>query len=70
MRQESLAWRNFRRDFLLRIPVGNVCSGYAGWEDTPVHDAWSSGREASNLFPWVHTMLANIKGNIRGVHKG
>ena len=28
-----------------------------------------SGREASKLLPWVHTMLANIKGNIRGVYK-
>ena len=29
-----------------------------------------SGKEASKLLPWVHTMLANIKGNIRGVYKG
>ncbi len=29
-----------------------------------------SGKEAPKLLPWVHTMLANIKGNIRGIHKG
>ena len=29
-----------------------------------------SGNEAPKLLPWVHTMLANVKGNIRGVYKG
>jgi transposase-like protein len=29
-----------------------------------------SGKEAPKLLPWVHTMLANIKGNIRGIHRG
>ena len=29
-----------------------------------------SGTQASKLLPWVHTLLANIKGNIRGVYKG
>ncbi|MGC8659343.1 MAG: transposase [Desulfomonilaceae bacterium] len=29
-----------------------------------------SGKHAPKLLPWVHTLLANIKGNIRGVYKG
>ena len=29
-----------------------------------------SGTQAPKLLPWVHTLLANIKGNIRGVYKG
>lgn len=36
------------------------------------HDAVlvGSGKEAPKLLPWVHTLLSNIKGNIRGVYKG
>jgi transposase-like protein len=29
-----------------------------------------SGRNAVKLFPWVHTLIANVKGNIRGVYHG
>jgi len=29
-----------------------------------------SGKEAVEVLPWVHTLNANIKGNIRGVHHG
>ncbi len=29
-----------------------------------------SGKNAVNLFPWVHTLIANVKGNIRGVYHG
>ena len=29
-----------------------------------------SGKQAPKLLPWVHTLLSNIKGNIRGVYKG
>jgi transposase-like protein len=29
-----------------------------------------SGKNPVTLFPWVHTLIANIKGNIRGVHHG
>ena len=28
------------------------------------------GSNAVKLFPWVHTLIANIKGNIRGVYHG
>ena len=28
------------------------------------------GRNAVKVFPWVHTLIANIKGNIRGVYHG
>jgi hypothetical protein len=29
-----------------------------------------SGKEAPKVLPWVHTLIANIKGNIRGIHHG
>ena len=29
-----------------------------------------SGKNAARLFPWVHTLIANVKGNIRGVYHG
>jgi len=29
-----------------------------------------SGKNAVHLFPWVHTLIANVKGNIRGVYHG
>lgn len=29
-----------------------------------------SGKNAVNLFPWVHTLIANVKGNIRGIYHG
>lgn len=29
-----------------------------------------SGKNAVKLLPWVHTLIANIKGNVRGVYHG
>jgi hypothetical protein len=29
-----------------------------------------SGKNAARLFPWVHTLITNVKGNIRGVYHG
>ena len=29
-----------------------------------------SGKEAPKVLPWVHTLIANMKGNIRGIHHG
>ena len=29
-----------------------------------------SGKNAAKLLPWVHTLISNIKGNIRGVYHG
>jgi hypothetical protein len=29
-----------------------------------------SGSKAVKVLPWVHTLIANIKGNLRGVHHG
>jgi len=29
-----------------------------------------SGKNAVRLLPWVHTLIANVKGNIRGVYHG
>jgi transposase-like protein len=50
-----------------------------GWKAYRVFDSTQStheptiigqGRNAVNALPWVHTLLANIKGNIRGVYHG
>jgi len=30
----------------------------------------ASGLEAVKLLPWVQTLIANVKGNIRGVYHG
>jgi len=29
-----------------------------------------SGKDAPKVLPWVHTLIANMKGNIRGIHHG
>jgi hypothetical protein len=29
-----------------------------------------SEKEAVKVLPWVHTLIANMKGNIRGIHHG
>jgi hypothetical protein len=29
-----------------------------------------SGKNAGRLFSWVHSLIANVKGNIRGVYHG
>ncbi|MBW2134598.1 MAG: transposase [Deltaproteobacteria bacterium] len=29
-----------------------------------------SGKEAPKVLPWAHALIANIKGNIRGIHHG
>ena len=29
-----------------------------------------SGKEAPKVLPWVHTLITNVKGNIRGIHHG
>jgi hypothetical protein len=29
-----------------------------------------SGKEAPKVLAWGHTLIANIKGNIRGIHHG
>jgi hypothetical protein len=29
-----------------------------------------SGQNAVGLFPWVHTLIANVKGNIRKLYHG
>jgi hypothetical protein len=29
-----------------------------------------SGKNAARLFPWVHPLITNVKGNIRGVYHG
>jgi hypothetical protein len=51
-----------------------------GWQEYSLLDAsprhcheWlvlGSGKETAKVLPWVHTLIANIKGNIRGVHHG
>jgi hypothetical protein len=51
-----------------------------GWQGDSFLDASSvlrhewlvpgSGKEAPKVLPWVHTLIANIEGNIRGIHHG
>jgi transposase-like protein len=45
-------------------------SGLRGEQFAHEYVVLGSGKEAPKLLPWVHTMLANIKGSIRGVFKG
>jgi transposase-like protein len=40
-----------------------------GWQGYSFLDA-SPGLRHEWLVPWVHTLIANIKGNIRGIHHG
>ena len=47
--------------------------GYSFLDGSPRRHEWlvpGSGKEAVKVLPWVHTLIANIKGNIRGVHHG
>ncbi len=48
--------------------------GYSFLDNSPgCQHEWlvpGSGKEASKVLPWVHTLIANIKGNIRGIHHG
>lgn len=46
--------------------------GYSFLDDSPHRHQWvqGSGPNAMKVLPWVHTLIANIKGNIRGVHHG
>ena len=47
--------------------------GYSVLDQPPRRHEWlvpASGPEAVRLLPWVHTLIANGKGNIRGIHHG
>jgi hypothetical protein len=47
--------------------------GYSFLDALPYRHEWlvpGSGKEAPKVLSWVHTLIANIKGNIRGVHHG
>ncbi len=47
--------------------------GYSVLDDSIRRHEWlvpGSGKEAAKVLPWVHTLIANIKGNIRGVYHG
>jgi transposase-like protein len=47
--------------------------GYTVLDSPPGRHEWvvpGSGKEAVKVLPWVHTLIANVKGNIRGVHHG
>jgi transposase-like protein len=48
--------------------------GYSFLDASPGHrHEWlvpGSGTEAPKVLPWVHTLIANMKGNIRGIHYG
>jgi len=48
--------------------------GYSFLDASPgLRHEWlvpGSGQEAPKVLPWVHTLIANMKGNIRGIHHG
>lgn len=47
--------------------------GYSVLDNQPGRHVWvvpTSGPEAVKLLPWLHTLIANVKGNIPGVHHG
>ena len=48
-------------------PAYNVLNSHPG-KHQPV--VVGSGKNAPKILPWVHTVIANVKGNIRGVHHG
>jgi len=39
-----------------------------GWDH--IYEVVSEEKKAIKVLPWVHTLIANIKGNLRGVHHG
>jgi hypothetical protein len=56
-----------------------VVAGMDGWQADGVLNSESSlhipivtgsGKNAVKLFPWVHPLIVNVKGNIRGVYHG
>jgi hypothetical protein len=47
--------------------------GYSLLESPPRRYEWvvpGSGLEAVKVLPWMQNLIANVKGNIRGVHHG
>jgi hypothetical protein len=47
--------------------------GYSLDASPSLHHEWlvsGSGKEAPKVLLWVHTLIANIKGNIRTIHHG
>jgi hypothetical protein len=48
--------------------------GYSFLDTTRgLHHEWLvpySGKEGPKVLPWVHTLIANINGNIRSIHHG
>ena len=48
--------------------------GYSCLDASPgLRHEWlvpGSGKEAPKVLPWVHTLIANVKGNVRGIHHG
>jgi hypothetical protein len=55
---------------ILTLHIG----GYSILDASPgLRHEWllpGSGKEAPKVLPWVHTLIANIKGNIRRIHHG
>jgi hypothetical protein len=51
----------------------DACQEYSCLDGSPRrHESLApgSGKKAAKVLPLVHTLIANIKGNIRGVHHG
>ena len=48
-------------------PAYNVLNSHPGKHQSVVV---GSGKNAPKILPWVHTVIANVKGNIHDVHHG
>lgn len=75
---ESLAGAEIHQALKARLEEGAV-GRTDGWRAYRVLNAGQSqhqpvavgpGNNAVKVFPWVHTLIANVKGNIRGVYHG
>jgi len=67
---QSTFTEHLQQDWVVRTdgwPAYGILNSAQG-EHQPV--VTGSGRNAVKLLPWVHTVIANVKGNIRGVYHG
>jgi hypothetical protein len=68
-------WSSFRgADQVEAVIKTDGWQGYSFLDASPsLQHEWlvpGSGKQAPKVLPWVHTLIANIKGNKRGIHHG
>jgi hypothetical protein len=54
-------------DLALNLPVIRVPKSSSKRKNSLIANVF---QQPAKVLPWVHTLIANIKGNIRGVHHG